>query len=276
MRALGGDDALEAPVARQAQQDARVVRVVLDDEQHGVALLDVVAVVRDVLLARDRQDVQLAWRSRRRPTVAAAGARRVRARVVQRQVEGEGAALAVDAGELDLAAQQHGQLAADGQAQAGAAVLARGAGVGLLEGLEDEPLLLRRDADAGVLDGEGDHLLAPCSAPGDRGSSPRVARPTRTSTWPCAVNLTALDSRFLRICCRRFGVAVHGARQVVGEVDVERQVLGLGHVPEVAVDGVAQAGEGDLLDLDRDRAGLDLREVEDVVDQVAAGRSRTS
>jgi hypothetical protein len=30
-----GDDALEALVARQAQQDARVVRVVLDDEQHG-------------------------------------------------------------------------------------------------------------------------------------------------------------------------------------------------------------------------------------------------
>ena len=56
MRALGGDDALEALVARQAQQDARVVRVVLDDQQHGVALLDVVAIVLDVLLARDRQD----------------------------------------------------------------------------------------------------------------------------------------------------------------------------------------------------------------------------
>ena len=40
-RALGGDDALEALVARQAEQDARIVRVVLDDEQHGVALFDV-------------------------------------------------------------------------------------------------------------------------------------------------------------------------------------------------------------------------------------------
>ncbi len=57
--------------------------------------------------------------------------------------------------------------------------------------------------------------------------------------------------------------------------NVERQVLGLGHVPEVAVDGVAQAGEGDLLDLDGDGAGLDLREIENVVDevqQVGAGR----
>ena len=70
-------------------------------------------------------------------------------------------------------------------------------------------------------------------------------------------------------------VAVHDARQVVGEMHVERQVLGLGHVPEVAVDVVAQAGEGDFLDLDGDRAGLDLREVENVVDevqQVGAGR----
>ena len=81
---------------------------------------------------------------------------------MQRQVEGERAALAVDAGQPDLAAQQRRQLAADGQAQAGAAVLARGAGIGLLEGLEDEPLLLRRDADAGVLDGERDDLLRPC------------------------------------------------------------------------------------------------------------------
>ena len=46
--------------------------------------------------------------------------------------------------------------------KAGAAVFARGAGVGLLEGLEDEPLLLRRDADAGVLDGEGDDLRRRC------------------------------------------------------------------------------------------------------------------
>ena len=56
MRALGGDDALEALVARQPQQDARVVRIVLDDQQDGVALLDVVAVVVDVLLAGDGQD----------------------------------------------------------------------------------------------------------------------------------------------------------------------------------------------------------------------------
>ena len=52
--ALGCDDALEALVARQAEQDARVVRVVLDDQEDRVALLDDVAVVLDVLLAARR------------------------------------------------------------------------------------------------------------------------------------------------------------------------------------------------------------------------------
>ncbi len=44
--------------------------------------------------------------------------------------------------------------------------------------------------------------------------------------------------------------------------------FGLGDVAEVAFDVVAQVGEGDGLDFDRDRARLDLRQVEDVVDQM--------
>ena len=54
-----------------------------------------------------------------------------------------------------------GQLAADRQAQAGAAVLAAGARVGLLERLEDDLLLLGRDADAGVGHLERDDASAP-------------------------------------------------------------------------------------------------------------------
>ena len=87
--------------------------------------------------------------------------------------------------------------------------------------------------------------------------------------------LDGVGQQVLEDLLQALGVAVHRARQVVGELHVERQVLGLGDVPEVAVDVVAQAGEGDLLDLDGDGAGLDLREVENVVDevqQVGAGR----
>ena len=92
-----------------------------------------------------------------------------------RQVEGEGAALAGRAAQLDFAAEQAGQFAADGQAQAGAAVLAAGAGVGLLEGLEDDALLFRRDADAGVGDLEGDDGTGAGRGSDDRRSS-RLAR----------------------------------------------------------------------------------------------------
>ena len=69
------------------------MRVVLDDEQHRVAVLDRVAVVLDVLFARDGQDRAVSRgrvAGRRRGAVRGA----VGAGVVQRQVEGEGAALA--------------------------------------------------------------------------------------------------------------------------------------------------------------------------------------
>ncbi len=58
----------------------------------------------------------------------------------------------MNAGQPDLATQQHRQLTADGETQAGATVFARCAGISLLEGLEDQPLLFWRDTDAGVLD----------------------------------------------------------------------------------------------------------------------------
>ena len=57
---------------------------------------------------------------------------------------------------------------------------------------------------------------------------------------------------------------------------MERQVLGFRHMPEVAVDIFAQAGEADFFRIDRDRAGFDLRKIQNVVDQVEqirAGRS---
>ena len=195
---------------------------------------------------------------------------------MQRQEKRERAALAVDAGELDFAAEQHRQLAADGEAQAGAAVFARGAGVGLLEGFEDEPLLLRRDADAGVLDGEGDDLLGLAEhrmigAPALRGQA--------DAHLDVAVGgeLDGVGQQVLEDLLQALRVARPWTRgRSSAKSHVERQVLGLGHVPEVAVDVLAQAGEGDLLDLDRDRAGLDLREIENVVDEVAADRSRRS
>ena len=55
--------------------------------------------------------------------------------------------------------------------EAGAAVLPRRAGVGLLERLEDKALFLRSDTDAGVLNREGDDLRGFAESRGDRSSS---------------------------------------------------------------------------------------------------------
>ena len=104
---------------------------------------------------------------------------------------------------LYLAAEKVRQFAADGETEAGAAVFAAGGRVRLLERFEDELLLLQRNADAGVGDLECHHgprlvehrmLLAPAV---ERGRNIQLVLP------PCAVNLKALESRFLRTCCRR-------------------------------------------------------------------------
>ena len=58
---------------------------------------------------------------------------------------------------MDFTAQQVRELATDRQSEAGSSVLAARAGVGLHEGLEDDLLLLQRNADAGVGNFEGDH-----------------------------------------------------------------------------------------------------------------------
>jgi hypothetical protein len=54
MGALGCRDGLEALVPGQAKKDARVVRVVLDHQQHRIAGRDAIAVIEDVFLARRR------------------------------------------------------------------------------------------------------------------------------------------------------------------------------------------------------------------------------
>src|ERR1700722_8315916 len=51
---------------------------------------------------------------------------------------------------MDFATEQAGKLAADRKAKAGAAIFAAGAGIRLLEGFEDQLLLVLRNADTGV------------------------------------------------------------------------------------------------------------------------------
>src|SRR6185436_13176476 len=104
------------------------------------------AIVLDVLVARNWKDRQLARRRLVRRRLARSQSRRAAlTRIMEWQEQGENAALPLNAGELDLATEQQRQLAADCEAEAGATVFAGGAGIRLLEGLDDESLLFRRD-----------------------------------------------------------------------------------------------------------------------------------
>src|ERR1700742_5073983 len=141
------DQHLESFVFRQLDHDPRVMRIVFDNQYDAVVWLDIVAVIDDQL--RRPFHEPLLRRVRRRGRSLAALRCRLRggaAYVGQRQEQRKGAALPRDAAQLDFTAQEIRQLAADRQSQAGAAVLAAGARVGLLEGFENDALLFRRDA----------------------------------------------------------------------------------------------------------------------------------
>ena len=147
------------------------------------------------------------WRCRRppgprNPAQSRAGRSRPRRRVLpaarsMRDGEVEGAALPDFALHPDPAAHQLDQLRGDRQAQAGAAVAARGRAVGLRERVEDEPAACprecrcpcrgRRSADVTLVGRSADSLDA--------------ARPLR----PRSVNLMALPTRLTRICRSRPG-----------------------------------------------------------------------
>ena len=107
------------------------------------------------------------------------------------------------------------------------------------------------------------------------GVQPSCATLAASRTLPSSVNLNALDSRFLRICCRRLGSVLNELPSALRKIDDEFEIAPIGLVPERALDIFAQVREGDFLAVDRDRSGFDLRKIEDVADQmqqVGAGR----
>src|SRR5262249_37618851 len=146
--AEGGDERLEARLVGRLHEEASEGEIVLHDEEGAVARLDVRAVVADLVhhYLRRLLVARLLALRRLRPggrlhELPHHAADRGLRRIGLRQIEGEGAPAAGRADEMNLSPEEPGDLAADGQAQPGAAVLPARAAVRLLEGFEDDLLL---------------------------------------------------------------------------------------------------------------------------------------
>ena len=109
--------------------------------------------------------------------------------------------------------------------------------------------------------------------------TPAATSPARSSsvTLPLVRELERVRQQVLEDLLQPLGVGEH--RRAAGSgpswID-EVDALRLGHVAERALDVAAQLVEAQLADVDDHRARLDLRQVEDVVDQRRAGRCPTS
>ena len=153
---------------------------------------------------------------------------------------------------------------ADGQAKTGTAVLAGGTAVGLGEGIEQRHLLLGADTDAGVLDLEAQ---PPCVAGARTGThaQPHLALVGELDGIAEQIGEDLLEAQWVTaITLRQVGIKFHGE----GESLLARAELKqMDHV----VDRLAQR-EG--LAVDGQLAGLDLGEVEDVVEDAEQGLCR--
>jgi hypothetical protein len=184
--------------------------------------------------------------------------------VGDREVEAERRALARGAVEGELAAEQDGQLAADGQPEAGAAVATAAGPVALLEGLEHDGPQLVADADAGVVDVEG-HDLGLAQPVGERvpvhvGGDPQA-------DLALVGELDRVGEEVLEDLLQPSGVGVELVVAGV-ELDVQRQALVRRHLLEPLDDRGDRVLDADRGGGDVHPAGLDLGQVEDVVDQV--------
>ena len=124
-----GNQDLESLVAGKPGKDARIMRIVLDNQKRKVVRLDVETIIGNVLGLpfRNPRDLtegrgQLLTAARRALGADGAG-------VANRQVQDEGAAGTGRTAQREFAAEQIGELAADGKTKARAAILAASARV---------------------------------------------------------------------------------------------------------------------------------------------------
>ena len=185
---------------------------------------------------------------------------RDRRRPPEGQFEPEGAALARLALGADLATHQVHQALADGQAQPGAAEPAGDVAVGLGEGGEEAGQDLRGHADPRVADREAQAQALGTDLPG---LDPDLDR-------AMVGELDGVADEVEEDLFQALGVAPQAPRQI-GADDPQREALGPGRDPQQALELGQQRRQVEGTVLDLDPPGLDLGQVEDVVEEAQQG-----
>src|SRR6185503_426865 len=144
--------------------------------------------------------------------------------VLRGQEQRERAPLSRGALDVDLAAEQASDLAADGKPEPGAAELPTRRAIRLLECFEDQLLLVLRDPDAGVAHDEGDHLLRAVELA--RGEPPPLVGPThREPDRALLRELEGVRQQVLEHLLQPLAVGVNGSRRIRRHLDLEAQRL---------------------------------------------------
>ena len=168
----------------------------------------------------------------------------------------EGRAFAQLTLEADLAAHHVGQAPADGQAQARAAEPAGGRAVALPEALEQLPARLLADTDAGVVDLETQAELV---------IDPLAREPCDNAALQGELHGIAQQVEQGLAQAQRIG---RGPSQVCGRLDAQTQTFRVGLRAKHVDDAAQQLGRIHRLGRQLQLASLDLREVDDVVQQL--------
>ena len=171
------------------------------------------------------------------------------------------------AAQLNLAAEQAGELAADRQAEPRAAVLAARAGVGLLERFEDDPLLVGGDADPAVGHGKRHDRRRLAEHRVIRGPAGRRRRHLEPHE-PVRRELEGVRQQVLEDLLQPLRIGEQAPAEARIDLHVEPEAAALRFVPERPAHHVDEVRQEDLLRVDADDARFDLREVEDVADEV--------
>ncbi|MNJ38136.1 hypothetical protein D3C77_329770 [compost metagenome] len=174
--------------------------------------------------------------------------------IALRQDQAEYTAFASAAVDTDLATEQACQIARDRQAQAGAAITPIGGAIGLVEGFEDTLLLVGGDANAAVAHRE-DHTGARLIA-------------DRQANLPVLGEFHGIGQQVLENLLQALAVGVQGCRNLWLNAHAKAQLLVAGQRLEQALQAFGQTCYMGGFRAHFEFAGLDLGDVEYVVDQV--------